>query len=85
MKTVKHLPFLGLLLRTFSLEMRLPLKTNFWIKVAVSAENTDYAERCHKLEQERNLGVALTAYARCKEGVCWAVMMPRTKRMLSIQ
>ncbi len=52
-------------------------KTKFWIKLPVPEENEKFARDIFKVAQEHNLGMALTAYARCNDGLCCTIMMPK--------
>lgn len=52
-------------------------ETDFWIKLPIPQENESLARDSFKVAQKRGLGMAITAFARCKDGLCCTIMMPK--------
>lgn len=49
---------------------------DFWIKLPVPAENDSYVKRGYEIAQKLNLGLGISAYARCDDGLCCTLIIP---------
>lgn len=52
---------------------------DFWLKLPISSENEKFAAKHYRIAQQKNLGVALSAFALCEEKVCCSLIVPKDR------
>jgi hypothetical protein len=51
-------------------------KTDFWLKLPIPQANESIARSHFELAKAKNLGLALTAFATCEDGLCCSFVVP---------
>lgn len=52
-------------------------ETHFWLKLPLPKENRYYTERYYEIGQQKNLGIAISAFALCENKVCCSLVLPK--------
>lgn len=51
-------------------------RTDFWLKLPLPKQNQEFAKFHFELGKEKGVGLGLTAYASCEEGLCCSFVVP---------